>query len=56
VWVREGLSLTQGRGQDEHIEEVLQEIAAEVCINLYKEVMMFVIRWKAEDVVCRVCD
>ncbi len=34
--MREGLSLSQGRDQDGHIREVLQGIAAQVCINLYK--------------------
>ncbi len=44
VCAREGLSLAQGRGQDELIREVLQGIGAQVCINVYKKIMMFVIR------------
>jgi hypothetical protein len=33
---RKGLSLTPGRGQDGHICEVLQGIAAQVCMNVYR--------------------
>ncbi len=34
--VRKGHSLMWGRGQDGHIPEVLQGIAAQVCINVYR--------------------
>ncbi len=34
VQARKGLSLTRGRGQDGHIREVLQRIAAQACINV----------------------
>ncbi len=33
----EGLSLTRGRGQDGHVREVLQGIAAQVCLNVYRD-------------------
>jgi hypothetical protein len=36
----EELSLNQGRGQDGRICEVLQKIAAQVCIDVYNESIM----------------
>jgi hypothetical protein len=33
AWVE--LSLNRGQGQDGHIREVLQKIAARVCIDVY---------------------
>jgi hypothetical protein len=36
-----GLSLTRGRGQNGRgIDEVLQEIAAQVCIKMYMDIML----------------
>jgi hypothetical protein len=43
---KEGLSLTGERGQDRCIHDVLQGIAAQVCRNEYKKIMIFVICWK----------
>ncbi len=37
VQARKRLSLTRGRGQDGHIREVLQRIAAQACINVYRK-------------------
>ncbi len=37
----EGLSLTRRRGQDGCIREVLQGIAAQVCMDLYNKHMIF---------------
>ncbi len=42
IWKRagEGLSLTQGRGRNGHILEVLQGLAAQVCIKIYIGLML----------------
>jgi hypothetical protein len=45
-----------GQGQDGLIREVLQGVAAQVCINVYNKFGMFVICCKTENVICRVCD
>jgi hypothetical protein len=43
------LSLNRGRGQDERIREMLQEIAAQVCIDVYNGSIMISVYYKFEE-------
>jgi hypothetical protein len=43
------LSLNQGRGQDVRIRKVLQEIAAQVCTDVYNRSRIIVVFYKVDE-------